>query len=60
MFRQPPRESELARHDVFVSYSSRDKAIADSVVHWLESAGVRCWIAPRDPVPGRNYGAQIV
>lgn len=35
-------------HLVFVSHSSADKAIADAICHYLEEAGIRCWIAPRD------------
>jgi len=34
-------------HDVFVSYASGDKPVADAVCSTLESHGVRCWIAPR-------------
>ncbi len=45
---------------VFVSYASDDKAVADSVCRSLESAGVRCWIAPRDIPPGTDYPAAIV
>gem|GEM_PF-1696656 len=26
----------------------------------LESQGIRCWIAPRDIVPGRDWGASII
>lgn len=33
---------------VFISYSSADKPIADTICHHLEQNGVRCWIAPRD------------
>ncbi len=35
-------------HDVFISYSSKDKPTADAVCAGLETHGVRCWIAPRD------------
>ena len=35
-------------HLVFISHSSADKAIADAICHYLEEAGIRCWIAPRD------------
>lgn len=35
-------------HLVFISHSSGDKAIADAICHYLEAAGIRCWIAPRD------------
>ncbi|HET9392674.1 MAG TPA: TIR domain-containing protein [Candidatus Rubrimentiphilum sp.] len=47
-------------HDVFVCYSSEDKTIANAACAKLESAGIRCWIAPRDPIPGIPYGRQLV
>jgi hypothetical protein len=47
-------------HDVFVSHSAQDKPIADAVVAALEADGVRCWIAPRDILPGSNYMASLV
>lgn len=47
-------------HDVFISYSSEDKAAADAVCAILESNGVRCWIAPRDIMPGADWGESIV
>ncbi len=46
--------------DVFISHSSKDKAIADGACASLEAAGIRCWIAPRDIMPGTEYGASIV
>jgi len=33
---------------VFISHSSKDRPIADAICNHLESAGIRCWIAPRD------------
>ena len=47
-------------HDVFISYSSKDKPTADAVCATLESRGIRCWIAPRDVVPGEEYAAALV
>ena len=47
-------------HDVFISHSSSDKAIADAVCARLEARGIRCWIAPRDVEPGRPYGEAII
>jgi hypothetical protein len=47
-------------HDVFVSYSKRDKQVADAVVAGLEQRGIRCWIAPRDVTPGKTWGHEIV
>lgn len=46
--------------DVFVSYSSRDQAAAIAVVHGLEAAGLRCWIAPRDIKAGAVWARAIV
>jgi hypothetical protein len=47
-------------HDVFISYSSKDKPTADATCATLESLGIRCWIAPRDIVPGADWGETIV
>ncbi len=47
-------------HDVFISYSSSNKPVADAVCAGLEADGIRCWIAPRDVLPGQNYGESIV
>ena len=47
-------------HDVFISYSSKDKPVADAVCATLESNGVRCWIAPRDVAPGVAYAESLV
>jgi tetratricopeptide (TPR) repeat protein len=47
-------------HDVFVSYSSSDKPIADAVCASLEAKGIRCWVAPRDVLPGTNYPRAII
>ena len=47
-------------HDVFISYSKRDKTSADAVCAVLESEGVRCWIAPRDAMPGMEWGECII
>lgn len=47
-------------HDVFISYSSEDKTAADALCAILESNGMRCWIAPRDIMPGADWGESIV
>jgi hypothetical protein len=47
-------------HDVFVSYSQKDKPVADAVVAGLEQGGIRCWVAPRDIQPGSSWGESIV
>jgi TIR domain len=45
--------------DVFISYASPNKDVADAVCAALEAAGVKCWIAPRDMISG-NYAETIV
>jgi len=47
-------------HDVFISYSSFDKAAADATCAALEGSGIRCWIAPRDIIPGKEWGDAII
>ena len=48
------------KKEIFVSYTTSDKAVADSIVAYLEGMGFNCFIAPRDIDPGKNYGAHIV
>ena len=45
--------------DVFISYSSRQKNIADAICHVLEEHNIKCWIAPRDIPVGEKYAAVI-
>jgi uncharacterized RDD family membrane protein YckC len=47
-------------HDVFISYAMEDKPIADAICATLESRKIRCWIAPRDIIPGQNYPSAII
>jgi hypothetical protein len=47
-------------HDVFVSYSSKDKTWADMACAVLERHGIRCWIAPRDITHGDEWAAAII
>ena len=47
-------------YGVFISYASKDKTAADAACARLEAAGIRCWIAPRDIVPGTSYGEAII
>jgi hypothetical protein len=47
-------------HDVFISYSSKDKTVADAVCATLEARGIRCWIASRDARHGLQYGEEII
>ncbi len=47
-------------HDVFISYSSPDRNTALAVLHGLERAGIRCWMAPRDIKPGAIWAESIM
>src|SRR6185436_5546378 len=47
-------------HDVFISYSSKDKIAADALCATLEAHGILCWIAPRNISYGSDYGEAIV
>jgi hypothetical protein len=47
-------------YDVFISHSMRNKAIADALCDRLESTGMRCWMAPRDILPGLEWGEAII
>jgi TolB-like protein len=45
---------------VFISYATQDASVANAVVRELERIGLKCWIAPRDVVPGALYADEIV
>ena len=47
-------------YDVFLSYSSKDRPIAEAVCAGLENEGLRCWIAPRDIPPGSTWAESII
>ena len=47
-------------HDVFISYSTRDKVDANAVCAGLEAAGLCCWMAPRDILPGQSWPEAII
>jgi TPR repeat protein len=47
-------------HDVFISHSAKDKTTADAVCATLEAQGIRCWIAPRDVLPGAEWSRSII
>jgi TolB-like protein len=63
---QPPIDPQMTVRvpptstHVFISHASQDTAVADTVVRALERAGLKCWIAPRDVVPGALYADEIV
>src|ERR1700728_4624379 len=47
-------------HEVFISYSSKDKQWADGACAVLEKHRIRCWVAPRDITPGTEWQASIM
>jgi TolB-like protein len=46
--------------NVFISYSSLDRTVADAVCKALEDADIGVWIAPRDVTGGKPYGEAII
>ncbi|HYB32955.1 MAG TPA: TIR domain-containing protein [Steroidobacteraceae bacterium] len=46
--------------DVFMSYASGDRPIAEALAGYLEQHGIRCWMAPRDVPAGALYADAIV
>ncbi len=46
-------------HDVFISYSSKNKITALAMCHVLEQHRIKCWMAPRDIPAGADYGDVI-
>ena len=57
---QVPAGQLTPGRDVFISYASQDKAVADTVCQALERARLSCWIAPRDVVPGESFAGAII
>jgi hypothetical protein len=47
-------------HQVFISYSARDREAAEAVVAALELRSVPCWVAPRDVPPAVPFAESIV
>lgn len=48
------------KREVFISYSSKELKIAEDVCNYLEQKGTGCWIAPRNILPGAEYGEAII
>jgi hypothetical protein len=56
---EPVKEPTLEKQ-VFISYSSEDIEPAMQICKLLEQRGIGCWITPRDVIPGRSYGEEII
>lgn len=54
-----PAKLKSAEKEIFISYSTRNPKEAAFVCRKLEEAGMRCWIAPRDLLPGTNFADNI-
>lgn len=46
-------------HEVFISYSSKQKNIADGIKHYLEEYRISCWMAPDSIPPSSSYPEEI-
>jgi hypothetical protein len=44
-------------HHVFISHTTRDQPVADAICAAIERQGIRSRIAPRDVLPGVDWGA---
>ncbi len=47
------------RKSVFISYSSKDRAFVNRIVHKLEEMGIYCWQAPEHIPAGSSYAKEI-
>jgi hypothetical protein len=56
----PDDERGPARHDIFISYASKDQDLADRIVREIEHRGLTCWISSRDIRPGADFQGSIV
>lgn len=52
-------EQNKEKHDIFISYSTKNKNVADAIVADFEQNGIKCWYAPRDILPGEEWVTAI-
>ncbi|HEX4504954.1 MAG TPA: toll/interleukin-1 receptor domain-containing protein [Alphaproteobacteria bacterium] len=45
---------------VFISYSSKDRGITETICGALENRGITCWMSSRDIGPGENFQESII
>jgi hypothetical protein len=45
---------------IFISYSAKDKSVAEAICKILEGSGWKCWIAPRDILPSGDWSEAII
>ena len=51
--------SDETKHDVFISYSTKNSDLANKICYLLEHNKLKCWIAPRNIPSGTNYIEEI-
>ena len=51
--------SDETKHDVFISYSTKNSELANKICYLLEQNKLKCWIAPRNIPSGTNYIEEI-
>jgi sugar lactone lactonase YvrE len=54
------KKSQCSSFDVFISYSNKDRNVANAVCATLEGRKIRCWIAPRDVGYGKDWPSAII
>ena len=47
-------------HQVFICYAHEDVDYANSICLKLETSGTRCWMAPRDISPSKDWAEEII
>ena len=47
-------------HQVFISYSSKDKKFAEKIYSFLQDQGISCWISSKDIPAGADYQVCVV
>lgn len=52
-------KSDETKHDVFISYSTKNSDLANKICYLLEQNNLKCWIAPRNIPSGTNYIDEI-
>jgi TIR domain len=53
-------ETSIVSAPIFISYSSKDRDVAETICQALEVRGQNCWIACRDVGAGENFQEAIV
>lgn len=50
----------MFKYDLFISYATENRDIADYLVERIESRGYKCFIAPRNIQTGAEYAVEII